>query len=138
MLSVRTPIGRRVRPKLLRQAGIVVRVKPSDIAAAGVECVPRTVGAQDGLPVLENQGVLNVTNVIWCTGFRPDFTWIDLPVFGEEEEPIDPSHRRGVVADEPGLYFVGLFFLSAASSSLLRGVGRDAELVARTIASRDR
>ena len=134
VLSVGTPIGRKVRPKLLHEAGIVVRVKPSDIAAAGVECVPRTVGARDGLPVLENQGVLDVTNVIWCTGFRPDFSWIELPVFGDEEEPVDPSHHRGIVASEPGLYFVGLFFLYAASSSLLRGVGRDAERVVKTIA----
>ena len=138
VLSLGTPIGRKGRPKLLHKAGVVVRVKPKDIAAAGIECVPRTVGVRDGLPALEDQQVLDVANVIWCTGFRPNFSWIDLPVFGEEEEPIDPLHHRGVVTNEPGLYFVGLFFLYALSSSLLRGVGRDAERVVKTIASGSR
>jgi putative flavoprotein involved in K+ transport len=134
VLTVNTPIGRKVRPKLLRHAGPVVRVKPRDFAAAGIERVPKIVGVRKGLPVLEDQRVLEVTNVIWCTGFRPDFSWIDLPVFGEDE--IEPMHRRGIVAIEPGLYFVGLFFLYAASSGLVGGVGRDAEHVVEAIVSR--
>lgn len=134
MLTVNTPIGRKVRPKLLRHAGPVVRVKPRDFAAAGIERVPKIVGVRKGLPVLEDQRVLEVTNVIWCTGFRPDFSWIDLPVFGEDK--IEPMHRRGIVAIEPGLYFVGLFFLYAASSGLVGGVGRDAEHVVEAIVSR--
>jgi putative flavoprotein involved in K+ transport len=134
VLTVNTPIGRKARPKLLRHAGPVVRVKPKDFAAAGVERVPKVVGVRKGLPVLEDQRVLEVANVIWCTGFRPDFSWIDLPVFGEDE--IEPEHRRGIVASEPGLYFVGLFFLYAASSGLVGGVGRDAEHVVEAIGSR--
>jgi putative flavoprotein involved in K+ transport len=138
VLTVRTPIGRRMRPKLLSHGAPLVRVKPRDITAAGIERVPRVVGVQEGLPLLEDQRVLDVANVIWCTGFRPDFSWIDLPVFGEEEEPIEPMHERGLVAKEPGLYFVGLFFLYAMSSGFLPGVGRDAEHVANDIASRNR
>ena len=136
VLTVNTPIGRRVRPKLLRHAGPVVRVKPKDFAAAGIERVPKVVGVRNGLPVLEDQRVLQVANIIWCTGFRPDFSWIDLPVFGEDE--IEPKHMRGIVANEPGLYFVGLFFLYAASSGLVGGVGRDAEHVVAALASRTR
>lgn len=137
LLSVRTPIGRKARPKLLQGTGILVRVKPKDITAARIERVPRTVGVKDGLPQLEDQRVLDdISNVIWCSGFRPDFSWIDLPIFGREEEPKEPLHRRGVVASEPGLYFVGLFFLYALSSSLLRGVGRDAARVVEAIARR--
>ena len=136
LLTVNTPVGRKVRPKLLHGTGPVVRVKPKDIAAAGIERVPRVASVQDGLPVLEDRRVLQVSNVIWCTGFRPDFSWIDLPIFGDEEEPKEPLHHRGIVANEPGIYFVGLFFLYAVSSSLLRGVGRDAERVVRAIASR--
>lgn len=45
-------------------------------------------------------------------------------------------HKRGVVANEPGLYFVGLVFLSAVSSALILGVGRDAEFVVKTISYR--
>jgi len=138
VLTVNTPIGRKVRPKLLSRGKSLVRVKPKDIAAAGVERVPKVVGVREGLPVLEDGRVLEVNNVIWCTGFRPDFSWIDLPVFGEEEKPKEPIHRRGIVATEPGLFFVGLFFLYAGSSALLRGVGRDAEYIAKHMASRTR
>ena len=138
VLTVNTPIGRKVRPKLLSRGKSLVRVKPKDIATAGVERVPKVVGVREGLPVLEDGRVLEVNNVIWCTGFRPDFSWIDLPVFGEEEKPKEPIHRRGIVATEPGLYFVGLFFLYAGSSALLRGVGRDAEYIAKHMASRTR
>lgn len=129
LVTVRTPIGRRVRPKLLSHGKSLIRTKPKDLAAAGIERVPRVVGTQDGLPLLEDGRVLQVSNVVWCTGFRPDFSWIDLGIFGASEDPIEPVHERGVIASEPGLYFVGLFFLYAASSELLRGVGRDAGYV---------
>jgi len=104
VLTVDTPIGRKVRPKILSRGAPLVRVKPKDIAAAGIGRVPRVEGVRDGLPVLEDGRGLDVANVVWCTGFRPDFSWIDLPASGEEEEPM---HERGVVANEPGLYFVG-------------------------------
>ncbi len=135
VLTVRTPIGRRMRPKLVSHGAPLVRVKPKDIVAAGIERVPRVVGAQGGLPLLEDGRVLDAANVIWCTGFRPDFSWIDLPVFGDEDEPNEPIHRRGVVTNEPGLYFVGLFFLYAMSSGFLPGVGRDAAHIVKAIAS---
>jgi len=135
VLALNTPIGRRMRPKILQildHAGPVVRVKPKDIAAGGVTRVPRVAGVRGGLPMLEDERVLEVANVIWCTGFHQDFPWIDLPVFGDE----GPMHDRGVVASQPGLYFVGLWFQSAGSSALLRGVGRDAERVVKAIGSR--
>ena len=133
VLTVKTPIGRRVRRKVLSRGAPLVRVKPKDITAAGIERVPKVVGVRDGLPVLEDQRVLEVANVIWCTGFRPDFSWIHLPVFGDEEK--EPMHHRGIVAAEPGLYFVGLLFLFAMSSGFLPGVGRDAKHIAKHIAS---
>ena len=136
VLTVRTPIGRRMRPKLLSHGAPLVRVKPKDISAAGIERVPRVVGVRDGLPLLEDDRVLEPANVVWCTGFRPDFSWIDLPVFGEDDDPIEPIHHRGIVTEAPGLYFVGLFFLYAMSSGFLPGVGRDAEHVVKEIASR--
>ena len=135
VLTVATPIGRRVRPKVLFRGGPLIRVKPRDLAAAGVERAARVVGVRDGLPSLEGDRVLPVANVIWCTGFHPGFSWIDLPVFGPDGEPL---HERGVVAREPGLFFVGLHFLYAMSSTMIHGVGRDAERVARAIAARAR
>jgi putative flavoprotein involved in K+ transport len=131
VVTVRTPIGRKVRPKV-KEGTPLARVRPKDLEAAGVERVPRTVGAMEGLPVLEDGRVLDVANVIWCTGFRADFGWIALPVFGEDGEPV---HDRGVVEAAPGLYFVGRPFLYGFTSSLLGGVGRDAEHIARHIGS---
>lgn len=136
LLSLKTPVGRKARPRMLMRAGPVVRVKPKDLLTAGIERVPRVVGVENGLPVVGDGRRLDVANVIWCTGFRPNFCWIDLPVFGSEEYPVEPRHRRGIVHDMPGLYFVGLFFLYALSSSLLGGVGRDAKFVVDHITKR--
>lgn len=133
VLSVNTPIGRKLRPKLLHQADPLIRVKPKDLAAVGVERVSRVMGALNGLPVTGDGHALQVANVIWCTGFHPGFSWIDLPVFGEDGEPL---HESGVVASEPGLYFVGLRFLHAMTSSTITGIGRDAKHIATTIARR--
>jgi len=132
VLTVRTPIGRKVRPKVLHKGGPLIRVKPKDLLRAGVKRVGRTVGVKGGLPVLEDGRVLDVANVIWCTGFHAGFDWIDLPVHGPQE----PRHRSGIVDDEPGLYFVGLFFLHSMSSAMIHGVGRDAERVVGDIAKR--
>ena len=132
VLTVANPVGRKARAGALSKGGPLIRVKPADLADAGVERVPRTVGVRDGLPLLESGRVVDATNVIWCTGFDPGFSWIDLPVFGEEE----PRHQRGIVESEPGLYFVGLEFLFAMSSTMVRGVSRDAQRVAKHIAKR--
>ena len=132
VLTVNTPIGRKMRPKLLSKGQPLVRVKPKYLDTAGIQRVTRTTGVRDGKPMLEGGRLLDVANVIWCTGFHPGFSWIDLPIFREAE----PLHERGVVTSEPGLYFVGLTFLFAASSSMIHGVGRDAEYVVQAIRKR--
>jgi putative flavoprotein involved in K+ transport len=132
VLTVATPIGRKMRPKKLHKGVSLVRVKPSDLARAGVERVPRTVGTEGGLPVLADGRVLETANVVWCSGFHAGFDWIDLPVHGEKE----PLHESGVVATQPGLFFVGLGFLHAVSSSMIHGVGRDASRIAGMVAER--
>ncbi len=133
VLTVDTPLGRKLRPKVLHHGGPLIRVKPQDLAAVGVQRVPRTAGVRDGLPVLEDGRTLDVANVIWCTGFHPGFTWIDLPIFDDDGEP---RHQRGVVTGEPGLYFVGLHFLYAFSSTMIHGIERDAAHVVDALASR--
>src|SRR5206468_3120570 len=85
--------------------------------------------------LLEDGRVLDVTNVIWCTGFDHGMSWIDLPVFEDDGQPM---HDRGVVASAPGLYFVGLTFLYSMTSETITGVGRDAKRIANAIASRVR
>jgi putative flavoprotein involved in K+ transport len=130
VLTVETPVGRKVRPKALTTPAPLERVRPKELAAAGVQRVPRTVGASDGLPLLEDGRVLEAASVLWCTGFGPDFGWVDLPVFDRHGLPL---HHRGVVGSQPGLFFLGLWFLSGFTSSLLGGVGRDAEHIAERI-----
>jgi putative flavoprotein involved in K+ transport len=135
VLTIRTPIGRKARPHIRFHGGPLLRVKRADLAAAGVERVlARTAGARDGRPVLDDGMVLDVANVIWCTGFRHDFRWIRTPVVGEDGWPLE---ERGVVPSAPGLFFVGLAFQYAFSSMLLLGVGRDAEYIANQIAPRE-
>jgi putative flavoprotein involved in K+ transport len=133
VLTLGTPIGRKVQPRFISHSAPLVRVKLKDLAAAGVEQVPRTVSIEDGRPALEDGRVLDVSNVIWCTGFREEFPWIDLPNFDENQRPL---HERGVVAGEPGLYFVGMPFQYSALSDVLPGVRRDAEYIARNLTPR--
>jgi len=139
VLTVKTPFGRAVRRKFHAQGATHVglplaRVRPKDFIAAGIERMPKTADVRGGLPVLDDGRILEVANVIWCTGFVSDFAWIDLPVFAEDGGPL---HDRGVVGSEPGLYFVGMVFLNALASSLVGGVGRDAGYIAKHIASRE-
>ena len=130
--SVTNPVGRRMRPQMIKTTLPLVRVKPKDLDAAGVVRVPGTVAVPDGRPILEDGRVLDVRNVGWCTGYRSVFDWIEVDVLDQEGRPM---HERGTTA-EPGLYFVGLFFLSSLAPSLVGGVGRDASYIARHIAAR--
>lgn len=123
ILSIRTPIGRKVRSILARRGMPRVRVKMRDLIARGVERLPRVTGSHEGLPQLEDGRILSVRNVVWCTGFHAGFDWIDLPIFDEEGRV---KHQRGVSLEHPGLYFVGLPFLFAATSETIVGFQRDA------------
>jgi putative flavoprotein involved in K+ transport len=132
VLTVRTPLGRLMRPHVRHHGGPLLRVKRADLLAAGVEMTDaRVAGVRDGKPLLEDGRALDVATVIWCTGFGKDVGWIDVPVAGEDGWP---EQERGVVTSSPGLYFVGLPFLHAFASMLIGGVGRDAEHVAERIA----
>jgi len=131
VLTVETPLGRRIRRIMLNRGLPRIRVKARDLAAAGVERAPRVVGVRDGQPLLEDGRTLAVANVIWCSGFHAGFDWIDLPIFDEHGEP---RHQSGLVEDHPGLYLVGLAFLHSMSSSMIHGVGRDAARIVRAIA----
>jgi putative flavoprotein involved in K+ transport len=133
VLTVRTPIGRKARPKFMLSGTPLVRVKPTDLVASGIRRVGRVEGVRDGKPVLEDGEVLDVANIVWCTGFRPGLSWIELPIFGDGQEP---QHDRGIVASQPGLYFVGLHFLYAVTSELVTGVQRDAHRVAKHLLAR--
>lgn len=134
-LTVRTSLGRRLRDHFLDPPrGIPLgRVRRKDLIAAGIERVGKTTGIRDGYPLLEDGRVLELSNVIWCTGYQPDFSWIDLALPNRRGYPIQD---RGVVESVPGLYFMGLLFQYSLSSALLGGVGRDAKHVVDHLASR--
>jgi len=86
---------------------------------------------------LADRHALDVKNVIWCTGYRHDFPWVDLPIFANDGEGRgEPLHDRGIVTNVPGMYFVGLHFLYSMTSATLVGVGRDAERISKAVASR--
>jgi putative flavoprotein involved in K+ transport len=137
LLTMRTPLGPKVRHHVRHSGGPLLRVKRKHLEAAGVERTEhRVTGVVDGKPVLADGTVLHdVANVIWCTGFGKDISWIEIPVAGEDGWP---EQDRGVVESSPGLYFVGLPVLYAFASMLVGGVGRDAKYVAAHIAARER
>jgi putative flavoprotein involved in K+ transport len=133
LLTVQTPIGRRARQRIFSQGAPLIRLKPHDLDAAGVQRVPKVRAVVDGLPSLEDGRVLDVANVIWCTGFGNGLSWIDLPIFEPDGEP---RHQSGIAVDQPGLYFVGLHFLHALSSTMIHGIARDAKRIAEAIGQR--
>jgi putative flavoprotein involved in K+ transport len=136
VLTMSTPIGRKLRAEVREHGGPLLRVKAADLDAAGVERVTsRVTGVVDGLPVTEDGRALDVRNVVWCTGFRNQYDWIKLPIVGPDGFP---EQERGVVATSPGLYFVGMLFLHSFSSMLILGTGRDAGYVARHISAASR
>lgn len=132
ILTTNTFLGRKARPKIISMGGPLVRHKPKQFPAAGIERIARITGVKDGKPVINGSQKLDVKNILWCTGYYPRFSWIDLPVFKNDE----PVQNRGVVAGEPGLYFLGLHFLYALSSDMIHGVGRDAAYIAKQIEHR--
>lgn len=133
VLTVDTSMGRSMRRKMLSKGLPLIRTKESDLAALGVTRVPRVVGARDGLPLLADGSTLDVANIIWCTGYDLGLSWIDLPIF---EASGELRHKRGIVVEEPGIFFVGQHFQYSVSSTMIHGVGRDAERIARAIAVR--
>ena len=125
-------LGRRLMNGRLFSGDPLVGMTPRAFARPGLSRVGRTLSAEEGLPLLEGHGVArDISSIVWCTGFRPDFGWIELPVLGMGGYPL---HRRGIASGMPGLGFVGMRFQHRMGSALLGGVGEDAAYVAGRIA----
>ena len=135
LLTVDTPMGRRAKPQQLSHGLPLIRVKPQDLDAAGVRRVSRVAGVRDGKPMLDDGQLLDVSNVIWCTGFRAGLDWIKLPIFDDTGRV---KQYRGAVDGEPGLYVCGLHFQHSTSSTMIHGAARDAGYVADKISERMR
>ena len=126
--------GRKVQAEALEGHGeFLIRQKEKDLLAVGIERVARIGDVVDGLPQTEDGERIDVANVIWCTGFKPGFGWIDLP-------GLDSSGRltseRGCVSGQPGLYVLGQEFQYMFNSHTVGGVGKDAAYVVRHLAAR--
>jgi putative flavoprotein involved in K+ transport len=138
VLTIDGPVGRRLVAKIRDRGAPLERVRPRDLEAAGVQrIIGRVSGVSRGRPVLGDGRALDVSNVIWATGFRHDLPWIELddPVTGEDGWPL---HERGVSTTVPGLYFVGLPFQRSMASPLIGGVGRDARAIVDRVAAEAR
>jgi putative flavoprotein involved in K+ transport len=126
ILTINTPIGRKVRPKILNGGAPLISVSLEDVEKAQVEHLPRVKGVKNGLPQLEDGRVIPVTSIVWSTGYRPDFSWIKFDI----TDSIGwPKTNRGISEKFKGLYFVGMVFQYGLTSGLIGGVGRDAAFV---------
>jgi putative flavoprotein involved in K+ transport len=130
VLNLDTPLGRKFRGQAIEHGTPLVRTKQSDLEAAGVQRVGRIDGVRDGLPVTAEGDVLQPETVVWCTGYRSDYSWIDMPVADADGHPIT---ERGV-SPETGLYFIGVEFQYAAASSTIQGLDQDARYLMRAMA----
>jgi putative flavoprotein involved in K+ transport len=136
VMTLRTPMGRKMRPQVRQGGGPLLRVRLPDLDRAGVERHDaKTVGAAEGKPRLADGTVLDVASVIWATGYRPDYGFVNAPIIGPDGWP---EERRGVSPTVPGLYFLGVPFQYAFSSMLVAGAGRDAKFVVDRIGERVR
>ncbi|MET0829082.1 MAG: NAD(P)/FAD-dependent oxidoreductase [Microbacterium sp.] len=133
VLTLGTPIGRKVAARF--RGAPLIRTRLRDLAAAGVTRVQRITQIVNGRPSTADGQVLDVANVLWCTGYREDFGILDLP---EASPSRRPDQVRGVVSAVPGLYLLGQEFLFAAASATLPGVRGDAKYLASRIAAQDR
>jgi putative flavoprotein involved in K+ transport len=125
--SVETRIGQRLRTR-----ETLIGSSPRQLKRRyGVELKPRAVDADGRRLRFEDGSELEVDAVIWATGYRPDYSWISLPVFDDDGRL---RHRRGIT-DIPGLYFLGLTWQHTRGSALIGWVREDAEFIAERIAA---
>ena len=131
--TVRTAIGRKMRPLVLNHGAPLIRLKMADATRAGIERRPRVTGTKDGMIEFADTTVASPDTVVWCTGFKRDYSWVEFEIAMRDGYPVQSD---GVVGGEAGLYFVGLPFQTRLASALIGGVGADAASVAQVIARR--
>jgi putative flavoprotein involved in K+ transport len=125
--SVETRLGQRLSTR-----ETLIGSSPREVKRRyGVELRPRATDADGRTVRFEDGSELEVDAVIWATGYRPDYSWIKLPVVDEDGRL---RHRRGVT-DVHGLYFLGLVWQYTRGSALIGWVQEDAEFIAERIAT---
>jgi putative flavoprotein involved in K+ transport len=132
ILNTSTPMGRKMQAAIRQGRGApLIGTSPEAAQQAGVKLVQRLKGVENGWPVTENGEKIETSVILWCTGFRPDYSWIDLP--GAIAANGYPAASRGISSEHPGLFFVGSLFQYSLMSSTLGGVGGDAGYIANYI-----
>jgi putative flavoprotein involved in K+ transport len=121
--TIESRLGRR-----LRDRDTLIGSSPRQLKRHGVELKPRAVAASGRTVSFADGSELDVDAVIWATGYRPDHSWIKLPIANANGRL---PHRRGVT-DAPGLYFLGLSWQHTRGSALLGWVKHDARVHRRT------
>jgi putative flavoprotein involved in K+ transport len=124
--TVDSRIGRRAKSR-----DTLIGSSTREVKRHGVAIEPRVVGASERTVTFADGSELDVDAVVWATGYRSDYGWIDLPVFDHDGRVL---HRRGVT-DHPGLFFLGLTWQHTRGSALLGWVKDDAEFVSERIAA---
>lgn len=122
--------------KLLQQSGDPIfgfELKKA-IKNKEVKMKRRVIGGEQNQVIFEDSSTLEVSNIIWATGFQTNFPWLKIDgVLNTEGKVI---HQRGVI-NVNGLYFIGLPWQYRRGSALLQGVGYDAEYIVKHITSKD-
>jgi len=123
---IRVPAGSRLGRRMQARGEFVVGTDRRRLKEAGVRFRPRVVSADGRTVRFADGSSLDVDVVVWATGYRSDYSWIDVPGVLRDGRVV---HRRGVT-EVPGLYFVGLSWQHTRGSALLGFVGEDAAHVA--------
>lgn len=139
-VTSRSAVGRIMYSGLETKGDPIMRPAPRDLSRQhGVKLLGRFTGVHDGLLSFSDGQSLATSGltILWCTGFTWDYGFIEVnsreSVFDERGYPV---HRRGVVDNAPGLYFVGLRYQHTVASHDIYGVGADALFVSGQIVER--
>jgi putative flavoprotein involved in K+ transport len=123
--TVETRLGQRLSTR-----ETLIGSRPGELEGRyGVGVKPRAVGASGRTVTFSDNATLDVDAVVWATGYRPDYSWVELPVFDRDGRL---RHRRGIT-DQPGLYFLGLTWQYTRGSALLGWVKDDAAFIAEQL-----
>jgi putative flavoprotein involved in K+ transport len=125
---LKTTVDSRVGRRLSEQ-DTLIGSSPRQLRRLGVDLHPRAVSVSGNTVGFSDGTDVSVDAVVWATGYRPDYAWIDAPVLNSDGRV---RHHRGVT-DLPGLYFLGLYWQHTRGSALLGWVKDDAEYIARQI-----
>ncbi|WP_411733297.1 flavin-containing monooxygenase [Paeniglutamicibacter sp.] len=131
LLTRSTPAGRKVAQRIFTRGAPLIRVSTQDVESAGVTRAGRVDAVRDGVMVAQDGTPIEASTIIWATGYRPDYSWIEGL---RTDEHGYPFHHRGISAEIPGLGFLGIPFQYGLTSGIIGGAGRDARYLARRLA----